>query len=91
MGVVGRYIRTRENAKLEILENKDRSIRFRVTSTAEPKDVFNGPLTVVVPADGAKTASATSENGPPLPVTIRPNSVLVDAPVNGSAVVLSWE
>jgi len=91
MGVVGRYIRTRENAKLEILENKDRSIRFRVTSTAEPKDVFNGPLTVVVPADGAKTASATSENGPPLPVTIRPNSVLVDAPLNGAAVVVSWE
>jgi len=45
----------------------------------------------VIPADGAKTASATSENGPPLPVTIRPNSVLVDAPVNGSAVVVSWE
>lgn len=91
MGVVGRYVRTRKNASLQLLDNKERSVRFRVTSTAEPKAVFNVPLTVVIPAGGAKTASATTENGANLPVTIRPESVLVDAPVDGSPLLVSWD
>lgn len=91
MGEVGRYIRTRENASLEILDIKDRTIQLRVTSSAEPKDLFHGPLTVVIPASGAKAASATSEDGKTLPTTVRRDSILVDAPVDGSPVRVTWE
>ena len=91
MGDVGRYIRTRENATLEVIGSKNGSTRFRVTSTAEPKSVFNTPLTVVIPAAGAKKAAATSEDGKSLPTVVRADAILVDAPVDGSPVAVVWE
>ncbi len=91
LGEVGRYVRTRENATLELLDKDDRSVRFRVTSTAEPKDVFHGPLTVVIPAPGAKTASATTDDGKSLPTKTRADTILVDAPIDGSEVKVMWE
>ncbi len=91
MGEVGRYVHTREKATLEILDNADRSLSFRLTTTAEPKDVFNVPLTVVIPTAGAKAVSATTGAGENLPAKILADAILVDAPVDGSALKVTWE
>ncbi len=91
MGDVGRYVRAREKATLELLANKERSVQIRVTSTAEPKAAFSGPLTVVIPAAGAKTASATTEDGKSLPTKVRADDVLVDVSIDGSPVLVTWE
>lgn len=91
MGEVGRYIRTRENATLKVMESANGSTRFQVTSNAKPESVLNPALTVVIPAAGAKKAAATSDDGKSLPTMVRADVILVDAPVDGSPVAVVWE
>ncbi|MEX1119504.1 MAG: polysaccharide deacetylase family protein [Terrimicrobiaceae bacterium] len=90
MGEVGRYIRAREKAALDLMESKSQSLRFRVTSTSGPDEGFDVPLTVVVPIAGAKTASAVAEDGARRPAKLRSDAILVEAPADGSFVDVMW-
>lgn len=91
MGDVGRYVREQEASHLKVTTVSDSSVTVQLTSAAGPKQVFNVPLTVVIPVNGAKSATARyKDGGAELPVIIRSDKLLLDIVPDGRAVELSW-
>jgi len=90
MGEVGRYVRMRDAARIEILSAQPRAVRFRVSCALEPRDVFDRPLTVVVDAPAVRAVSATDHDGRGLRFSIRDEEIRVEAPANGRPVTLAW-
>lgn len=92
MGDVGRYVMTRDAAKLKVLQQGDTSVRFTLASDVEPADVLRVPLTVVIPAPGATEARAATgkDGGEALEATIRDGSILVDVMPDGGETTVTW-
>lgn len=91
MGEVGRYVFQREAAELTVHAQDNHSTVFSLSHSLQPKSVFNMPMTVVIPVQGVSEATARTQNdGPVLPVSIAPNKILVEVPVDGNPVRVQW-
>lgn len=90
MGEVGRYVRERDVAKLDILKSDLAAVQFELLCDIKPATLYNAPLTVVVPAASAKSATATA-GGKELPVFLRDGKILVDIPVSSGPVTVEWK
>ncbi len=94
MGTIGRYIRAREAARLEVIERGENSIRLSIATRLEPADVFQVPLTVVIPAPQATSARATVQGDAApanaLTTRIAEGNILVDIMPDGQPVTITW-
>ena len=89
---VGRYAFEREAAKLEIISIEEGKLVFRVTHNLEPREIFNMPLTVVIPEVKAERVRALGRtHGESLPSKSQEGRLLVEAPVDGREVIVLWE
>ncbi len=89
MGVVGRYIEARERAVLEVLEQGERPIRFRLLAESVQAKGTATPLSVVIAAQHARGPVAEAGGGT-LPVYSSPARLVGDVPVNGAEVTVRW-
>jgi len=90
MGVIGRYVKARQAATLKVIEQKADSVRFTVSSDLKPAEVFQVPLTIVIPAAGATKAVATQGDRPAPKVTIKDGNILVDVLPDGTETTVTW-
>ncbi len=89
-GNVARYVKERDAATLAAHVGP-REVVFRVSCPLDGK-VYNCPLTVVVPAEGASSARAVrTGEAEPLPVTVTSDRILVDAVPADEPVRLTWQ
>ena len=89
MGNVGRYVKERDAAKLEV-KKAENGVSFTVTTALDAK-LFSVPLTVSIDAKGATAAEAKREgDAAPLPVTIAADRILVDVVPGLAAVSVTW-
>jgi hypothetical protein len=83
IGNVGRYVKERDAAKLDV-KKAENSATFTLTTPLDAK-LFSVPLTVIIDAKGATAAEAKREGETAaLPVTVAADRVMVDV-VPGSA------
>jgi peptidoglycan/xylan/chitin deacetylase (PgdA/CDA1 family) len=91
MGEVARYIEQRDKAELQIIESSDSQLVFKVKNKAEPHDVFNHPLTIIVPVEEAVNATATTEDGGTLDsLSIKDGNIQVNVPSSAGVITLRW-
>jgi peptidoglycan/xylan/chitin deacetylase (PgdA/CDA1 family) len=90
MGEVGRYVREQDAAKLNIIKSEPAAVQFELVCDIKPKTLYNMPLTVVIPAASAKSATAKA-GGKELPVAIRDGKILVDVPPGTGPVTVEWK
>lgn len=89
-GEVGRYVNERDAAKLENVTGGEGSCGFTLTCSAVPADLYNIPLTVVIPAQGVDAVSATA-NGENLSATADAGKILIDVPPGSGPVSVKWK
>lgn len=90
MGEVGRYVRERDAAKMNVVKSAPGVVQFELLCDIKPAELYNAPLTVVVPAAAAKSATAAA-GGKTLPVGLRAGKILVDVPLGTGPVTVEWK
>jgi len=84
---VSRYRQEREHATLDAKVDETKA-ELTLTCTLDPK-VFDEPLTIVLPASGPTTATAT-RNGAALPAKVQGDAILIDAAPGADAITVAW-
>ena len=90
MGTIGRYRGAQQRAELTFVDLADGRVAFRLTTAAEPAEVYHVPLTVVIGAAGARDARAVTADGTALPTIVRDDAILVDVLPDGAGVTVTW-
>lgn len=90
MGEVGRYVGERDAARLQNIKTETGLCGFELVCDAKPESLYNFPLTVVIPASGAKSATAKA-GGKALPAVLRDGKILVDVPPGAGPVTVEWK
>lgn len=90
MGTVGRYVFQRDAATLDIVESTSGKCVFKVSHSLANKEVFNHPMTVIIPAPGAREAIGKDINGNEIPVTIRGDEILATVAPDGQPYGVFW-
>ena len=89
-GNIGRYVKERDDAKLDAKKNGN-SVTFTLKSTLDAKK-FDVPLTVVIDAPNAASAEAKRDGeAAPIPVTLTAESLLIDVQPGSAPVTVSWK
>jgi peptidoglycan/xylan/chitin deacetylase (PgdA/CDA1 family) len=89
-GNVGRYTMERDSGHVTAQRTGPTSATVNVTCKYDTS-IFNQPLTIIIPAPGAKRASAHRQGSTAaIPAKIDSNRVFVDFVPNGAQVVLDW-
>ncbi len=90
LGTVGRYRGAQRAAELTVDELAAGRVRFRLTTAAQPAAVYAVPLTVVIPAAGARDVEAVAADGTALRTIVRDDAILVDTLPDGGEVTVTW-
>jgi len=90
MGEIGRYVFERDAAKLDVITTTANSLVFRLSTELEDKEVFNYPLTVVIPGVSAASVEAINEQREPVEATVAGDKILVNVIPNGEAYKVTW-
>jgi peptidoglycan/xylan/chitin deacetylase (PgdA/CDA1 family) len=89
IGNVGRYVKERDAAKLEVKKVAN-GVSFTLTAGLDAK-LFCVPLTVIVDAPGATTVEARRESDPrPLAATLGKDRILIEVVPGPGAVSVTW-
>jgi peptidoglycan/xylan/chitin deacetylase (PgdA/CDA1 family) len=88
-GRVARYVQQRDAATLVGSLAPGRAT-FTLTSPLDPA-VHDVPLSIIIPASGAAAAKAVRDRGDgTLPVTVRPDRLLVEATPSDRVITVTW-
>ncbi|WP_309384603.1 polysaccharide deacetylase family protein [Cerasicoccus frondis] len=90
MGVVGRYVFERDAAKLTVTQQSANAITFTLTHSLGDKEIFNHPLTVVIPGTSATSAKAADASGNTLDASVSNEKILVNAMPDGQPITVTW-
>jgi peptidoglycan/xylan/chitin deacetylase (PgdA/CDA1 family) len=90
MGTVNRYVNERDAATLKILKCSESSLQFELVCNLDPAELYNQPLTVVIPGVETSTASAVAGEKT-FPVTLRGENLLIDIPPSSGPVTVEWK
>lgn len=89
IGNVGRYVKERDAAKLEV-KKVENGVSFTLVTGLDAK-LFCVPLTVIIDAPGAATVEARRDGeAKPLAATIKADHILVDVVPGEGAVSVTW-
>ncbi len=91
---VAGYVRQRMVAKISLAAHTSNSVTFTLTAELPPPPTGitfpPAPLTLRVIVPGATSATA-ARNGHPLPVTLRPDRILLTAEPDPAPIILVWK
>ncbi len=89
-GAVGRYVMERDSAHITAVRTGNMSATVNITCKLDTA-AFNQPLTLIMPAPGAKIVSARQQgNNLVVPAKIDSNRIYVDVVPNGAPVLVEW-
>jgi len=91
MGTVGRYVLERDAAALTVIEQTVHSLTMRLSHSLADKEIFNVPLTVVIPVTGVVKASVVQKGNPEAKVNVCADKILLNILPNGAKVMVEWE
>lgn len=89
-GEVSRYVGERDAAELKNVKCGSGTCEFELFCGAQPAELYNEPLTVVIPAAGAVSASAQTASGS-LPAILRNGNILIDVLPSAGTVSVEWK
>ncbi|HTJ79360.1 MAG TPA: polysaccharide deacetylase family protein [Rariglobus sp.] len=88
-GHVSRYIRERQETKLQVLHQTDRSVTF-VLDTPLSATLFDEPLTVVISASHVTSATGQMKSGKPITVVLKPNAIQIECRPTPEPIKVTW-
>ena len=86
-GDVGRYIRERNAARIEIIKETEDEVVLDVTHPLDP-DVFDLPLTLKLSLNGPADLADVSQDGKSVEVTTRGRELMFDVVPNGGDITI---
>jgi len=89
-GDVGRYVREREAARIEIIRETEGEVVLEVTHSLDPK-VFDYPLTLKLSLNGPADLAEMFQDGRSVEVTTRGRELMSDIVPNGGDVTIKFD